>query len=136
MPYSLKQVLDNAYHIVFNIGIFEVDFREWNNQAGSDKTLSHLKLFFNAAHREWRLSIQNGMGSLYGAAHNATENPDGSYLQQATVDAIANLAIATASDRAAITQLTATVMRLITDLATVNKNIFIALQSKRASRGS
>ena len=35
----------------------------------------------------------------YGAAHNATANPDGGYLQQETVDAIANLATAIARPR-------------------------------------
>ena len=90
-PYSTKQVVDNAYQLVFNKGIFAADFWEWNKRAAVDKTLPHLKVFFAATHREWRLSIKNETGEPYGAAHNATTNPDDRYLRQETVDAIAKL---------------------------------------------
>ena len=79
--------------------------------------------------------IQNETGAPYGTAHNATANPDDSYLQQETVDAIANLATATASDRSVITQLTATVVRITTELAMVNVKLIVALQTNRTSRG-
>ena len=52
------------------------------------------------------------------------------------VDAIANLATATASDRDTIAQLTATVARLTTDIETTNDNIVVALQAKHAICGS
>ena len=51
------------------------------------------------------------------------------------MDAIANLATATASNRAAIANLTAMVERLTAELATVNANLVTALQPQRASRG-
>ena len=51
------------------------------------------------------------------------------------VDTIANLATATAIDRATIAQLTATVTRITTEIATVNAKLVIALQEKRARRG-
>ena len=92
-------------------------------------------MFFAAAHREWNILIQNETGSLYGAAHNATTNLDDEYLQQETVYAIANLATATAIDRAAIAQLTATVARIMAELATVNVKLIVTLQKKRAIRG-
>ena len=44
-PYSIKQVTDNAYQLVFNMGIFAADFREWNQRASDNKTLPHLKVF-------------------------------------------------------------------------------------------
>ena len=111
-PYFNKQVVENAYQLVLNTGIFAADFWEWNKRAADDKTLPHLKVFFAASHRDWRLLIQNETGSPYGAAHNATANLDDGYLQQETVDAIANLATATASDRVTIAQLTSTVKGL------------------------
>ena len=55
--------------------------------------------------------------------HNAPANPDDGYLQQKMVDAIANLATSTASERAAIAQLTDTVARL-------------ALETNHSSRSS
>ena len=57
-PYSNKQVVDNAYQLVFNTGIFAADFWEWNKRAADEKKIPHLKVFFAAAHREWRLLIQ------------------------------------------------------------------------------
>ena len=83
-----------------------------------------------AANREWRLSLQNETGTLYGSAHNATACSDEGYIQQETVDTIANLATATASDRAAIAQLTATVERLTAELVTVNTNLVADLQTQ------
>ena len=100
-----------------------------------NKTIPHIKVFFTAAHREWRLSIQNYTGAPYGAAHNATANPNDGYLQQETVDAIANLATATVSDKAAIAHIASTVERLTAELVTVNANIVTALQTQRASQG-
>ena len=100
-----------------------------------DKTVPHLKVFFAASHTEWHLSIQNETGAPYGAAHTATAHPEDGYLQQETVDAITNLATATESDRAAITQITSTVKWLTADLATVSTNLVTVLQTKRASRG-
>ena len=127
--------MDNAYQLVFNTGIFVVDCWEWNKKAADEKTLPHIKVFFAAAHREWRLSLKNETGTPYGAAHNATPHLDNGYLQQETVDAIANLATATASDRAAITQLTATVDSFMAELVTVNAKLVTDLQPQRASRG-
>ena len=125
---------------MFNTGIFATDCREWNKRAADVKTLPHLKVFFTAAHREWCLSLQNETVTPYGAAHNATAHnatphPDDGYLQKETVDDIANLATATASDRAAIAQLTATVERLTAELITVESKIVTDLQPQCASRG-
>ena len=52
IPNSTKQVVDNAYQLVFNTGIFAADFWEWNKQVAADKTLPYLKVFLAAAHRE------------------------------------------------------------------------------------
>ena len=51
------------------------------------------------------------------------------------VDAIANLATATTSDPSEIAQLTANIVRLTMEIATVNEKLVVALHTKRASRG-
>ena len=79
--------------------------------------------------------ILNKTGDPHGAAHNATANSDDGYLQKETVDAIANLELATASDRADITQLTSTVERLTAELVTVNANLVTVPQTQRANQG-
>ena len=135
MSYSKKEVVDNAYQLLFYTGIFAEDCREWDKRVADNKTLPHLKVSSAAAHREWRLSIKNETGAPYGAAHNATTNPDNKYLHQETVDVIANLVRVTASDCGAITHLTTTVVRLTTKLLMVNVKLIVALQSNRASQG-
>ena len=127
--------MDNEYQLVFKTGIFAADCLEWNKRAADDKTLPHLKVFFAAAHREWHLSLRNETSTPYGAAHNATAQPYDGYLQQETVNAIANLATETASNCAAIAQLTATVERLTAEIITVNTRLVTALHPQRASRG-
>ena len=71
--------------------------------------------------------LQNETGTPYGGAHNATARPEDEYLQQETVDAIANLAASTARDYVTIAQLTATVERLTTELVTVNTKLVAKL---------
>ena len=102
---------------------------------GGRQTLPHLKVFFAAAHREQRLSLQNETGAPYGVAHNATTNPDDRSLQQEPVGAIVNLATTTAIDYASIAQLTSTVERLTAELVTVNAKLVTALQTYRSSQG-
>ena len=135
MSYSKKEVVDNAYQLVFYTGIFASDCREWDKRVADNKTLPHLKVSSAAAHREWRLSIQNETGAPCGAAHNATAKPDGGYLHQDTVCTIANLITATASDDATIAQLTSTVARLTTEIEKVNTKLVVDLQKNHSSRG-
>ena len=81
-PYSPKQVMDNAYQLIFNTFIFAADGWKWNKRTAAEKTIPHLKVFFAATHRDWRLLIQNKMVSPYGATHKATTKPYDGYLQQ------------------------------------------------------
>ena len=97
--------------------------------------LLHIKVFYATAHREWHLLIQNETGAPYGTTHNSTAKPDDGYFQQETVGAIANLATATASDCAVISQLTSMVKRLMAELVTLNAKLVNSLQTKSASRG-
>ena len=126
--------MENAYQLIFNTGIFVEDCWEWNKKAADKKTLPHLKVFFAAAHREWRLLLQNNTGTPYGAAHNNTAHPDDRYLQQETVDNIANLETATTRDHAAIAKLTSTVERLTEELITVNAKLVTELQPQHTSQ--
>ena len=75
--------------------------------------------------------LQNETYTPYGATYNTTTLPYDGYPQKETVDAIANLETATASDHAAIAHLTATVERLTEELVTVNTKLATAhLKSK------
>ena len=46
MPYSIKQVIDNIYHLLFNTGEFVADFWEWNKRAVGIKNAPPSQSFF------------------------------------------------------------------------------------------
>ena len=67
--------MDNAYQLVFNMGVFAADCWEWNKRKADYKTLPHIKVFYDTSHRELRLLIQKDTGAPYSPAHNATTKP-------------------------------------------------------------
>ena len=65
--------------------------------------------------------------------HNATTNPEYRYIHQDMVDAIANLTTSAIINRVAMVQIMATIASLTTELATMNENLAVSLQTKCAS---
>jgi hypothetical protein len=80
-----------------------------------DKTWLQLKLDFAAAHREFRLTNQTAQQYGFHSTNMMIEKGRGDTMQD-TVDAIAQLATATASDHATVAMLTATNDKLASQL--------------------
>ena len=76
---------------------------------------------------EWRQEHVNTAGSKYSTA-NAVHH-DAPEFEQRTIDAIANLATATASDRATVANLTATISELTWELKQTQAKLVAALES-------
>ena len=128
-PYSPAQVLAIAYQIVFQTGIFADDCREWKRRAPAYKTWPQFKIDFTRAHQEYRESQVVTPGAAGFLATDLPSNyasPEES--QQQTIDAIANLATATAADRNAVAALSSTVSSLTTDLSKANTKLVSALE--------
>jgi hypothetical protein len=84
-------------------------------QSGCRKTWAQFKLDFTTAHREFRLSNQTAQQSGFHSANMMIEQGHDESMQD-TVDAIAQLATATASDRGTVATLTTTNAKLATHL--------------------
>ena len=75
---------------------------------------------------EWRQEHVNTAGQTYGTANSMYH--DGPEFEQRTINAIANLATATASDRATVAKLTSTISELTLELKTTQAKLVAALE--------
>jgi hypothetical protein len=120
-PYSPEQVLNIAYQLIFRTGIFSDDCKIWKRQPAAYKTWPQFKLDFAVAYQEYSEALDITPGA---AGFNAEEVADN---HESTLDALANLATATAEDRRAVANLTGTNATLTKDLATSNGKLIAAL---------
>jgi hypothetical protein len=118
-PYSPQQVVATAYQLLFATGMFPDECKVWKRRDPAYKTWDHFKRDFALSHREFREARVTSAGAGYQSANVAYE--------QDTIDAIANLATATAHDRQTVSTLSATNSSLTQELATVNRKLVTAL---------
>jgi hypothetical protein len=101
-------IVSVAYNLVFNTGLFPDACRAWQSRAVAAKTWAQFKIDFATAHREFRLTNQTAQQSGFHSANMM--------IKQETVEAIAQLATATASDRSTVATLTTTNAKLANQL--------------------
>lgn len=117
--FSAAQILNCAYTLVFNTGLFFDDCKAWNNKQDADKTWTNFKKHFAEAHRtlklQQRTSQQAGFHGANAAYGSFQPTPTSKFLDD-TTEALANLATASAADRQAFTTLTNTIADLTKQL--------------------
>jgi uncharacterized protein YukE len=118
-PYGAAMIFNVAYTLVFNTGLFPDACRAWQSRAIAGKTWAQFKLDFATAHREFCLT--NQQSGFYSANMMIEQGRDETV--QDTVDAIAQLATATASDRGTVATLTTTNAKLATQLEAAQSHI-------------
>jgi hypothetical protein len=107
--YTPSQIVAISYNLIFATGMFPEACREWRRRVTNTQTWHNFKADFAAAHQDYRDSQLTSRQSGYQSANNAaTDADDTSFDIQGTVDAIANLATATASDRSTVAHLAET----------------------------
>jgi hypothetical protein len=121
-PYGAAIIINVAYTLVFNTGLFPDACRAWQSRAIAGKTWAQFKLDFATAHREFRLTNQTAQQSGFHSANMMIEKGRDEIMQD-TVDAIAQLATATASDRGTVTTLTTINAKLATQLEAAHAQI-------------
>jgi hypothetical protein len=99
---------------VFNTVLFPDACRAWQVRPESQKTWTNFKIHFAAAHCEFRFMNQTAQQSGFHSANMMIEH----HPYQGTADAIAQLALATASDRDTVATMTATNAKLTLKLET------------------
>jgi hypothetical protein len=115
-------IVNVAYTLVFNTGLFPDDCRAWQSRAIAEKTWAQFKLDFATAHHEFRLTNQTAQQSGFHSANMMIEQGRDESMQD-TVDAIAQLATAMASDRGTVATLTTTNTKLATQLEAAHAQI-------------
>jgi hypothetical protein len=121
-PYGAAMIVNVAYTLMFNTGLFPDACRAWQSRAIAGKTWVQFKLDFATAHREFRLTNQTPQQSGFHSANMMIEQGRDESMQD-TVDAIAQLATATASDRGTVATLTTTYAKLATQLEAAHAQI-------------
>jgi hypothetical protein len=114
-PYGVAMIVNVAYTLVFNTGLFPNACRAWQSIAIAAKTWAQFKIDFATAHREFRLTNQTAHQSGFHSANMMIEQGRDHWMQE-TANAIAQLATATASYRGTVATLTTTNAKLANQL--------------------
>ena len=125
-PFTSKQVVDIALLCLAKTGVLNDDLKEWNCFPLLDRTWPKFRVHFSKAHREWRANLYLTAGQHFPRA-NAVDATSVQNHQAETVDALANLATATAADRATVATLTYTITQLSSELASAQAKLISSL---------
>jgi hypothetical protein len=121
-PYGAAMIVNVAYTLVFNTGLFPDACRAWQSRAIAGKTWDQFKIDFATAHRELNLTNQTAQQSGFHSVNMMIEHEREETMQD-TVNAITQLATATASDRGTVATLTTTNAKLATQLEAAQAQI-------------
>jgi hypothetical protein len=121
-PYGAAMIVNVAYTLVSITGLFPDACRAWQSRAIAGKTWAQFKIYFATAYREFRLTNQTAQKLGFNSATMIIEQGREETMQD-TVDAIAQLATATASDRGTVATLTTTNAKLSTQLEAAQAQI-------------
>jgi hypothetical protein len=118
-PYGDAMIVNVAYTLVFNTGLFPDACRAWQVCPAAQQTWINFKVHFSAAHREFRLTNQTAQQFVFHSANMMIEN----HPYQGTTDTTAQLEVATALDRDMVDTLTTANAKLILQLNTLQAYI-------------
>jgi hypothetical protein len=97
--------------------------RRWNEKPAAEKTWTHFKSHFAAAHCQYKqMQEESAANAGYHSANAAmTQNED--QMTEATIGALENLAAATAADRGVVAALTQANSRLVKQLEETSSDL-------------
>jgi hypothetical protein len=114
-PYGAAMIVNVAYTLVFNTGLYPDACHAWQSRAIAAKTWAQSKIDFATAHRAFCLTNQTAQQSGFHIANMMIEQGRDESMKEAA-EAIAQLAMATASDRGTVATLTTTNTKLANQL--------------------
>jgi hypothetical protein len=116
VPIGPSQQINVGYTKIFATGQFMSACQRWNEKPGVEKTWTHFKSHFAAAHRQHKQ--MKGETAAHAGFHSAnaamTQTED--HMAESPIGALAKLATATASDRGVVAALTQANARLVKQL--------------------
>jgi hypothetical protein len=134
-PYGAAMIVNVAYTLIFNTGLFPDACRAWQSRAIAEKTWAQFKIDFTTPYQEFRLTNQTAQQSGFHSANMMIEQGRDDSMQE-TIDTIAKLATETASDRGTVATLTTTNAKLANQLEAAHaliaqlKNEIVTLKNK------
>jgi hypothetical protein len=116
VPIGPSQQINVGYAKIFTTGHLMSACRRWNKKPAAEKTWTHFKSHFAAAHRQHKqMQGETAANAGFHSANVAmTHNED--QIAETTIGALKNLATATASDRGVVAALTQANYRLVKKL--------------------
>jgi hypothetical protein len=114
-PYGAAMIVNVAYTLIFNTGLFPDACCAWQSRAIAAKTWAQFKIDFATAHRECCLTNQTAQQYGFHSANMMIEQGRDDSMQE-TAEAIVQLVTATASDRGTVATLTTTNAKLANQL--------------------
>jgi hypothetical protein len=116
IPIGPSQQINVGYANIFATGHSVRACRRWNEKPAADKTWTHFKSHFVAAHRQHKqIQGETAADAGYHSA-SAAMNQNEDQMAEATIGALANLATATAADRGVVAALTQANSRVVKQL--------------------
>ena len=111
-PFTSKQIVGTALLCLAKTGVFQDNLKEWNWKPPLSRDWNTFRVHCAKAHREWKANLRLTAGQHFPRA-NAVDNFNSTADHQSyTVEALANLAMATAADRATVATLTDNIAQL------------------------
>jgi hypothetical protein len=115
-PYGKQQIINIAYALVFNTGVYSDSCKEWEKQDILDKNWEHFKAHFTTEHHLYRKQTQTEQSTGYQAENHAQRNLQDALMAEQS-EALAMLASASATDRTTLSHLVSSNAQLSTNLA-------------------
>ena len=101
--------------------------KEWNRKPPLSRDWNTFRVHFEKSHRQWKAKLRLTAGQHFPRANDVvTSNPTTNH-QSDTVDALYNLATATAADRATVATITDTIAQLLLELASAQAKLISSL---------
>ena len=127
-PFTPKQTVDMAVLAVAKTGVFIENLKDLNRKPTAQQTWTNFKAFFAKANRDYKSNLRLTTGQLFSRSNAAPTSDDQSLpaLNQ-TAEVLANLATATAADRATVTTLTDTIAKISPELASAQAKLVSSL---------
>jgi hypothetical protein len=129
--YGAAMIVNVAFTLVFNTGLYPDACRAWQSRAIVAKTRAQFKIDVATAHREFRLTNQTAQQSGFHSANMMIEQGRDVAMQE-TAEAIAQLATSTASDWGMVATLNTTNAKLANQLEAAHA-LIAQLKSEIAS---
>jgi hypothetical protein len=116
VPIGPSQKINVGYAKIFALGQFMSACRRWNEKRATEKTWTHFKSHFAAAHCQHKQMKGETAAHTGFQSANAVMTQIEDHMAEATIGALANLETATAADRGVVAALTQTNTHLVKQL--------------------